>query len=99
MLHRLEIFDININNHSFDFRPWTFSERLQDPDYPINDAYYIGVRIRGAKIIKSHVDLAETRRLFYEKLAEQMLNNQTIQDLFYSADRPIDLRISYKSRA
>lgn len=101
MLKQLEIFDANINCTTLEFRPWAQSYRLYDDAYPYNDTYYIGIRIRGGKEIhKEHVDLCQTRRLYYDKIAEKLTTDQSgMLQLFESPERPIDLRISYKTRA
>lgn len=55
------------NGEILEYRPYPSSFRLKNEEFPYNDAFYIGVRIKGGKIIKKeNIDLSETRRLFYD---------------------------------
>lgn len=55
------------NGEILEYRPYPASFRLKNEEFPHNDAFYIGIRIKGGKIIKKeNIDLSETRRLFYD---------------------------------
>lgn len=98
LLQRLEIADKHLNSESFDFRPWTNSYRLPDEHFEVCEAFYIGVRIKGGKNVRSHVDLSETRSLFFDMVHELLVFNQTVKDLLHEESRPIDMRVCYKAR-
>ena len=56
-----------------EFRPYPRSYKLKNDEFPYNDAYYIGIRIRGGVIPKKeNIDLTETRRKFFDKFWESL---------------------------
>lgn len=97
LLRNLETFDQRRDIDCLEFRPYPKSYTLKNEQFPFNDAYYIGVRIRGGVLPKKQViDLSDTRRIFYEKFKEMLEANLTVKQLIL--DKDIDLRIDYKSR-
>ena len=79
------------------FRPYPAHYRLHNEEFPLNDAYYIGIRISGGKIPKKEVvDLTDTRRIFYDKFLEQLESNIPVQELIM--EKAIDLRVEYRTR-
>ena len=76
LLKNLEKFDEKIIGDCLEFRPWPVAYRLDIPEFPKNDVYYFGIRIRGGVIAKKGtIDFTETRKRFYEKFTEKMEEN------------------------
>jgi len=80
-----------------EFRPYPKTFKLNNEQFPFNDAYYIGIRIRGGVIPKKNiVDMTATRKLFFDKFREQLEVNPGVKQLL--ENKAIDMRIEYKSR-
>lgn len=92
----LEILDSKIGE-CLEFRPWPRPYKLHNEEYPYNDVYYIGIRIKGGIIPKkTTIDFSDTRKKFYEQFLNQLDKDYTVQDLL--KQRAIDLRVDYKTR-
>ena len=56
-----------------EFRPWPRPYNLINEEYPFNDVYYIGIRVRGGVIPKkTTIDFSDTRKKFYEQFLNQL---------------------------
>lgn len=99
LLKHLEKFDEKIIGQCLELRPWPVNYRRKDiPEFPYNDIYYIGIRIRGGVIPKKGtIDFTATRKIFYEQFTGKMNENEVIYDLMMNKE--IDLKIDYKTRA
>lgn len=72
LLKNLEMFDRKIGE-CLEFRPWPKSTTLRNDDFPFNDVFYIGMRVKGGCLPKKElIDLTETRRIFYDKFWESI---------------------------
>jgi len=68
---------------------------LDNIEFPYNEAYYIGIRIKGGVPLKKHtIDLTQTRVKFYDKLRE--INKAKFHELL--SQKMIELRVDYKRR-
>lgn len=96
LLKCLETLDMKIGS-CLEFRPWPKPYTVFNEEYPFNDVYYIGIRIRGGVIPKkTNIDLSDTRKKFYEQFHMQLEKDKTVDELLSS--RVIDLRVDYKTR-
>lgn len=97
IIKQLTIFDKKINGECLELRTFPKSYSLFDPVFPYNEAYYIGIRIKGGVLLKKHtIDLTLTRRKFYDLLREKHLK-QEFHDLLDAGK--IELRVNYRTRA
>ena len=72
-LYNLVAFDEKINGECLEMRIFPKGYTLPESEFECNDAFYIGIRIKGGVILKKHiVDLTSTRRKFYDKLREKL---------------------------
>ena len=96
LLKNLENFDKMVGE-CLEFRPWPKPYNLPNEEFPFNDVYYFGIRVRGGVIPKKgNIDFTNTRKIFYEYFNYQLDNNLAVKDLM--TEKAIDLRIDYKSR-
>ncbi len=85
-----------------EFRPWPMSYHLQssvdaNPDYPYNDSYYFGIRItRNDKCQMMKIDLTDTVKLFYNKLAEWIDKDELLAGLI--GEKKVDIKVKYFRR-
>lgn len=91
---------MKINGRTLELRPWCKSYQVQSemPEgFECSDYYYIGMRIRrGVEIKKENVDLSATRRLFFDRLLDQLDQNAAVEQLI--ADGQSDIRVDYRTR-
>ena len=81
LLKNLENFDKMIGE-CLEFRPWPKPYKLPNEEYPFNDVYYFGIRVRGGVIPKKgNIDFTNTRKIFYEYFNNQLDNNYAVKDL------------------
>ena len=74
----LEILDSKIGE-CLEFRPWPRPYKLHNEEYPYNDVYYIGIRIKGGIIPKkTTIDFSDTRKKFYEQFLNQLDKDYTV---------------------
>ena len=94
LIEKLTIFDQRINGECLELRTFPKSYSLHDPEYPYNEAYYIGIRIKGGVLLKKHtIDLTQTRQKFYEKLRE--IKKEEFHELL--SQKAIELKVDYKT--
>jgi hypothetical protein len=89
------VFDKSINGDCLELRTFPKSYTLDNTEYPFNEAYYIGIRIKGGVPLKKHtIDLTQTRVKFYDKLRE--IKKEEFHELL--SQKMIELKVDYKSR-
>lgn len=85
-----------------EFRPWPRSYHLKssveaNPEYQFNDAYYFGVRIvQNDKCEMIRIDLTDTVKIFYNKLAEWINKDEKLADLI--SEKEVDIKVKYFRR-
>ena len=94
----LETFSIKKLGECLEFRPYPKSYKLKNEEFPYNDVYYIGIRVRGGVIPKKeNIDLTETRRRFFDNFFESLDQNLPVKSLVI--EKHVDLRVDYKQRS
>lgn len=99
-MKHVETFDLKINGRTLELRPWCKSYCIESelPEgFECSDVFYIGMRVRsGVEIRKENVDLNATRRLFFDRLQDQLDQNAGVEQLI--AEGEADIRIDYRMR-
>ena len=81
-----------------ELRAWPRAYNLDNPQFPFNDVYYFGIRIKGGVIPKKGtIDFTNTRKIFYEYFNTKMNENEVIYEMMMNKE--IDLKIDYKARS
>ena len=81
-----------------ELRAWPRPYTLKNEQFPHNDVYYFGIRIKGGVIPKKGtIDFTNTRKKFYEHFNTKMEENEVIYELMMN--KMIDLKIDYKTRS
>ena len=81
-----------------EFRPWPKSYNIPNPNFPISDTYYFGIRIKkNDSGMQVRVDLTETIKIFYKNLKEKWISqDEKLMELIVK--KQADIQVNYKRR-
>jgi len=65
--------------------------------YPVNDAYYFGIRIKLIEGMPTHIQMTETLRIFYNKMKDWVFPDEKLAKMVQDMD--VDIKVNYFDRA